>query len=114
MTIGLYRSPEPWTMGIVETDKQGRVLRFIEKPPKEKITTDQVSAGVLVCKPKVIDQIPNGLSDFGLNIIPKLLKLKKPLWALNTNSYVQDIGTPKRLVKAQKDFRDKKIDFSQI
>jgi NDP-sugar pyrophosphorylase family protein len=111
LTIGLYKSPEPWTMGVVKTNKNGKVLKFIEKPTKEEITINTVSAGILVCEPDILQFIPDGFSDFGFDINPKLLRLKKPLFALNTGSYVQDTGTYQRLSKARKDFTNGKVKF---
>ncbi|MDO8503800.1 MAG: nucleotidyltransferase family protein [bacterium] len=109
-TIGLYKSPDPWTMGVVEINEQGKILKFVEKPPKEAVTTNTVSAGILVCEPELLDYIPDGASDFAFDIFPKLLKLRKPLFALNTGSYVQDCGTPGRLAKARRDFTTGKFD----
>jgi len=111
VTIGLYKSSEPWTMGVVETNKYGRVTAFVEKPPKNEIKSDLVSAGVLVCEPEIIDYIPHGFSDFGFDVAPKLLKLDKPLFAFNPHSYVQDCGTHERLSKAKSDFKKKVIKF---
>lgn len=114
LTTGLYRAKEPWTMGIVETNKKGKILRAVEKPPKEGIATDQVGAGVIVCKPEVLNYIPSGFSDFGFDIVPKLLKSKGSLWALNTSSYVQDTGTLERLAKAQADFKNGTVKFDFV
>jgi mannose-1-phosphate guanylyltransferase/phosphomannomutase len=105
ISMGLYESYEPWTMGNVEIDRDGRVLNFIEKPEKEKVKSNLVWAGIIVCKPEVSKFIPSKKeSDFGFDIFPKLLKLGKPLFALNPGSYVQDCGTFERLSKARNDF----------
>lgn len=114
LSIGLYKSSEPWTMGVVETDKEGEILKIVEKPPKEEVATSTVSAGVMVCKPEVLNYIPKGFSDFGFDINPQLFKLKKRLFALNTGSYVQDTGTPERLAKARRDFAGNKLSFTII
>lgn len=104
MSLGLFESPEPWTQGVVETDSTGRVIKLVEKPPKEQVTTNQVNAGVYVCNPGLLDLIPEGFSDFGFDIFPKMLSLNLPVYALSTGDYVQDMGTPDRLIKAQTDF----------
>lgn len=109
LTMGLYRHHEPWTMGVIETDSDGKILSMKEKPPKEEIKTNLVNAGVYVCSPKILKYIPTGFSDFGSDIIPKLISAGKPIYGLETNAYVQDIGTPERLKKARQDFRKGKI-----
>lgn len=105
LSLGLYKCVDPWTMGVVEINEEGKILKFVEKPPREEVTTNTVSAGVLVCQPELLDYIPDGVSDLAFDIFPKLLKLKKPLFALDTGSYVQDCGTPERFAKAQADFQ---------
>lgn len=109
LTVGLYESQEPWTMGVIEADKDGKIIRFVEKPPKEEIVTNTVSAGIIVCEPEIFNYIPAGFSDFGFDIFPKLISLNKELYAFSTHSYVQDIGTPDRLTKARKDYKTGKV-----
>ena len=46
-TVALFASPEPWTGGVVETDPDGRVLRFVEKPDRKQVSTNRISAGNL-------------------------------------------------------------------
>jgi NDP-sugar pyrophosphorylase family protein len=104
-TMALYESAEPWTGGVVETDEGGRVRRFVEKPKREEVTTNLISAGIYVFEPSVLDAIPAGqFSDFGKDILPKLLAEGKPVYAMCPRVYVRDIGTPERLIKARDDF----------
>ena len=46
-TILLTPVPNPAAYGLVETDPEGRVLRFLEKPRPEQITTNTINAGRL-------------------------------------------------------------------
>jgi NDP-sugar pyrophosphorylase family protein len=105
VTVALFESPEPWTGGVVETDADGRVTRFFEKPDPKQVSTNLISAGILVVEPQVLSEIPEGeFYDFGKDLLPKLLAAGKPLYAMKPNAYVQDVGTPERLAKAQRDF----------
>ena len=104
-TVALFESPEPWTGGVVETKADGRVMRFVEKPDPKSISTNLISAGILVLEPNVLDAIPkNQFCDFGRDVFPKLLAEGKPLYAMKPEAYIQDVGTPERLAKAQRDF----------
>jgi NDP-sugar pyrophosphorylase family protein len=104
-TIGLWESPEPWTGGVVETDADGRVQRFVEKPDRKEVSTNLINAGIYLLEPAVLDAIPSGqFCDFGKDVFPKLLAQGKDLYAMKPNAYVQDIGTPERLAKAQRDY----------
>jgi len=89
----------------VETDADGRVLRFVEKPDRKEVSTNLINAGIYLLEPAVLDAIPAGkFCDFGRDLFPKLLTQGKDLYAMKPNAYVQDIGTPERLAKAQRDY----------
>jgi len=47
-SILLTPVPNPAAYGLVETDAAGRVLRFLEKPRPEQITTNNINAGIYV------------------------------------------------------------------
>jgi NDP-sugar pyrophosphorylase family protein len=50
-------------------------------------------------------RIPAGqFYDFGKDVFPKLLAAGQPVYAMTPDAYIQDIGTPERLAKAQRDF----------
>jgi NDP-sugar pyrophosphorylase family protein len=104
-TVALFASPEPWTGGVVETDSNGRVLRFVEKPDSKQVSTNLISAGIFVIEPSVLEMIPAGkFYDFGRDVFPKLLAEGRPVYAMMPEAYIQDVGTPERLAKAQHDF----------
>ncbi len=104
-TMALMESPEPWTGGVVETDAAGRVRSFVEKPPREQATSKLINAGILVLEPVVLEAIPAGqFSDFGRDVIPRLIAEGRPVFARQPAAYIQDIGTPERLAKARADF----------
>ena len=104
-TVALFASPEPWTGGVVETDSNGRVLRFVEKPDRKQVSTNLISAGIFVLEPQVLDVIPAGqFYDFGRDVFPKLLAESRPVYAMAPKAYIQDVGTPERLARAQRDF----------
>jgi NDP-sugar pyrophosphorylase family protein len=105
VTIALFESPEPWTGGVVETAAHGRIERFVEKPDPKQVSTNLISAGIFVVEPQVLDMIPEGrFYDFGKDLFPKMLADGKPLYAMKPDAYIQDVGTPERLAKAQRDF----------
>jgi NDP-sugar pyrophosphorylase family protein len=104
-TVALFESPEPWTGGVVETDTVGHVRRFVEKPDPKQVSTNLISAGIFVVEPAVLGEIPAGqFCDFGKEVFPKLLTKRLPVYAMKPDAYIQDVGTPERLAKAQRDF----------
>src|SRR5207237_9928176 len=61
-TIALTRVADPSAFGVVPTDDDGRVLAFVEKPPRESAPTDLINAGSYVLETTVLERIPEGRS----------------------------------------------------
>ena len=59
-TIVLTPVDNPSAYGLVETDADGRVRRFLEKPKPDEITCDTINAGIYVLEPDTFDRIPEG------------------------------------------------------
>jgi mannose-1-phosphate guanylyltransferase len=57
-TIALTPVQNPSAFGVVPTDRDGRVLAFIEKPPPGRAPTNLINAGTYVLEPAVLDRIP--------------------------------------------------------
>jgi NDP-sugar pyrophosphorylase family protein len=104
-TVALFESPEPWTGGVVESAEDGRVRRFLEKPARNDITTNLISAGILVLEPSVLESVPEKtFCDFGRDVFPRLVDDGAPFYAIKPQAYIQDVGTPERLEKARRDY----------
>ena len=54
------RVEDPSAFGVVERDGDGRVLRFVEKPPPGTEPSNLINAGTYVFEPGVLDRIPAG------------------------------------------------------
>lgn len=103
-TLGLFHHPDPTAAGIVGTDGDGRITRFVEKPAPEAVFSDQANAGVYVLDPSIFDFIPEGRpSDFGLDIFPALLAARQPIYGTPLGGYIQDTGTPESYRQANWD-----------
>ena len=95
MTMVRYAVANPEECGLVETDTQGRVTRFVEKPPSDQVFTNLAFSGVMVCEPGVLAAVPAATAfDFGHDLIPRLLAQGAPLYAkpLAAGEFVIDIG----------------------
>lgn len=94
MTIAATTADDPTRCGVLGLGSDGRVTSFVEKPEVAREDAP-VNAGIYVCEPRVLDYLPeSGASDFGSDIIPKLVESGEPVYALSTPAVVQDIGTP--------------------
>ena len=59
-TIALVSVENPAAYGLVETDAENRVLRFLEKPKPEDIATvdiNTINAGIYILEPSILDLI---------------------------------------------------------
>jgi mannose-1-phosphate guanylyltransferase len=104
-TIVLTPVKDPTTYGVVETEKDGRVRRFLEKPKAEEITCNNINAGTYVLEPKVLDYLPAGENySFEYGLFPDLLKRGEAFYAhIPARTYWIDIGTPERYLQVHDD-----------
>ena len=118
-TIVLTPVENPSAYGLVESESDGRVQRFLEKPKPEELaglTTNNINAGIYVLEPNVLDLIPaNENISFEYNVFPNLLKAEKRFFAFVMNAeYWRDIGTPASYLQAHHDFLGEKIKHFEI
>ena len=104
-TIVLAPVENPSAYGLVETDTEGRVQRFLEKPKADEIKVNTINAGTYVLEPKVLDFIPAGESySFEYALFPDLLRREEKFYAhIPPDTYWIDIGTPARYLQAHQD-----------
>ena len=118
-TIVLTPVENPSAYGLVESDADAKVLRFLEKPKPEELsnlTTNNINAGIYVLEPGVSDLIPAGENySFEYNLFPDLLAREKRFFAyIPQNKYWRDIGTPQSYLDAHLDFFAGKIKNIEI
>src|SRR5271156_6575577 len=61
VTIGLKSVENPLEFGIVVTDADGRVERFLEKPSWGQVFSDTINTGIYVLEPEVLQHVPPGV-----------------------------------------------------
>ncbi len=95
LTIALTPVEDPTSYGLVETDNQNKIVRFLEKPNPDEITTNMINAGTYILEPEVMSLIPSQTNcSFERDIFPLLLREKKAVFAYPANCYWIDIGKP--------------------
>lgn len=103
-TLALARKENPLEYGVVMTDRQGRIRRFLEKPGWGEVFSDTVNTGIYVLDPRILTGVPAGRSyDFSQHLFPALLRMEAPLYAQVMDGYWCDIGDPKAYVQANMD-----------
>lgn len=103
-TILLTPVDDPSAFGVVPTDERGRVLGFIEKPPRDEAPTNQINAGVYVLEPSILERIPAGEEwSVERSLFPELVADGGRVFALSTDAYWMDVGTPDKYLQANMD-----------
>ena len=89
--------------GIVEKDKNGRIIGFEEKPQNPK--TNLASMGIYIFKYSLLKRVllnecgMKGSSDFGKHIIPRMIKAFN-VYSYEFDGYWKDVGTVDEYWKA--------------
>jgi mannose-1-phosphate guanylyltransferase/phosphomannomutase len=93
VTIGLKSVDNPLEFGIVVTDEDGRIERFLEKPSWGQVFSDTINTGIYVLEPEVLRHVPDDRPfDFSKELFPLLLEMGRPLYGKVCDGYWQDIG----------------------
>lgn len=96
-TVGVYKREVKIDFGVIKTGLKEQIVDYIEKPDFEY----QVSMGVYVLEPIILQYIPkNARFDFP-DLIKTLLARNKRVCAYKHNGYWLDIGRPEDYLKAQ-------------
>ncbi|MEO8290217.1 MAG: sugar phosphate nucleotidyltransferase [Gaiellaceae bacterium] len=113
VTIGLKSVDNPLEFGIVVTDDEGRVERFLEKPSWGQVFTDTINTGIYVLDPEVLRHIPEGRPyDFSKELFPLLLEMGRPLYGYVADGYWQDIGNLDQFRQANFDALDGRVELN--
>ena len=103
-TIVLTPVADPSAYGLVETDDDGNVRRFLEKPSPDQITCDTINAGIYILEPETFDRIPDGTKwSIERQFFPSLLERGETFVAYIDRGYWLDIGTPASYVRVHRD-----------
>jgi len=97
VTISLKLMDNPATFGVVETDSDGRVTRFIEKPDLEPATSRWINAGTYLLEPEVLQHVTaNSHCMFETNLFPRLIERSEPVYGYCFDGYWLDMGTEEK------------------
>ncbi len=114
-TLILKRVPNPIEFGVVITDENHRIRRFLEKPSTSEIFSDTVNTGAYILEPEVLNYLPNNQeSDFSKDLFPTLLAKGEPMFGYIAEGYWCDVGHLDAYREAQYDalHRKVKVDFA--
>lgn len=109
-TIILTRVKNPLEYGIVMTNKQAEITRFLEKPAWGQVFSDTINTGQYIFEPEVLDFIPEQKTfDFSKDLFPILLKKQLGLFGYISERYWKDVGNLKEYQQAHFDCLDNRV-----
>jgi mannose-1-phosphate guanylyltransferase / phosphomannomutase len=110
-TLFAHPNDHPFDSDLLEIDSEGRIVAFHPKPhPSDAHYPNLVSAALYVLFPSALEFVePGRPSDWGKDVFPRLVEAQ-PLHAYRSCEYVKDIGTPERLVQAERQLRDGRLE----
>jgi mannose-1-phosphate guanylyltransferase / phosphomannomutase len=110
VTIGLKSVDNPLEFGIVVTDEDGKVERFLEKPSWGQVFSDTINTGIYVLEPEVLRHVPTDRPyDFSKELFPLLLEMGRPIYGYVCEGYWQDIGNLDQYRQANFDALDERV-----
>ena len=106
-TIVLTPVDNPRAYGLVETDAEGNIQRFLEKPGEDEITCNTINAGIYVLEPDTFDRIPKDTAwSIERSFFPSLIERGETFMAYIDHGYWIDIGTPAKYLQVHRDIMD--------
>jgi len=111
-TLVLKKVQVPLEYGVVITDEDGAVTRFLEKPNWSEVFSDTVNTGIYILEPEVLTYFKAGQKfDFSQDLFPLLLEKGKPMYGYITDEYWCDIGNLQTYLQAHYDMLSGKVKF---
>jgi mannose-1-phosphate guanylyltransferase/phosphomannomutase len=103
-TLTLTPVADPLQFGVVITNPEGQITKFLEKPDWGEVFSDTINTGIYILEPKVLELIPAGENrDWSKDIFPLMLERKDPLYGCTLKGYWQDIGNTDAYLETSKD-----------
>ncbi|HPC11020.1 MAG TPA: sugar phosphate nucleotidyltransferase [candidate division Zixibacteria bacterium] len=104
-TLLLTRMENPLAYGIVITDDDGRIVRFLEKPSWGEAFSDTINTGIYILEPAAIEMIPPRVNfDFSQNLFPLMLSRQMGLFGKIMAGYWKDVGNVGEYRRVHADF----------
>lgn len=95
-TLVVYSVDDPSKYGVVVSNEQAEVLRFVEKP--QKFISNKINSGLYLLSSSMLDRISLRPTSIEREIFPKMAE-EGQLCSMVLNSFWMDIGQPKDFLK---------------
>jgi mannose-1-phosphate guanylyltransferase/phosphomannomutase len=101
-TLVLQHVENPLEFGVVMTEDDGHIRRFLEKPSWGEVFSDTVNTGMYILEPSVFRLMEHAKSyDWSQDIFPRMLAESSPLFGYILEDYWTDVGSLDQYRQAQ-------------
>jgi mannose-1-phosphate guanylyltransferase/phosphomannomutase len=115
VTIALQRVTNPLEFGVVVTDENGRITRFLEKPSWGEVFSDTINTGIYVLEPGILERMTRGKNyDFSKDLFPDMLRDGAKLGGYIIDAYWTDIGNLDQYQQANYDALEGKVHLDSL
>jgi mannose-1-phosphate guanylyltransferase/phosphomannomutase len=95
LTIALTPVEDPLQFGVVITDEEDRIEKFLEKPGWGEVFSDTINTGIYIIEPEILEYIPAETNfDFAKDLFPLLMDENITLYGPKITGYWRDVGNP--------------------
>ena len=109
-TLVLTHSKNPLQFGVVITNNDGKITRFLEKPSWGEVFSDTINTGIYIIEPDVLQLVPYQQDyDFSKNLFPLLLEKDAGLFGYISDGYWRDVGNLNEYQEAHLDALDAQV-----
>jgi len=114
-TLVLTQVDIPLAYGVVVTQADGRIVRFVEKPDWSRVVGRLINTGIYFLEPEALQLIPKDAPyDFGRQLFPRMLQLGFPVYGYVSEEYWCDVGDPAAFLRAQGDLLTGRAGLSAV
>ncbi len=112
LTIALTPVEDPLQFGVVITDEEGRIEKFLEKPGWGEVFSDTINTGIYIIEPEILEYIPAETNfDFAKDLFPLLMDEQITLYGPKIKGYWRDVGNPHSYRDVYGDILSGKVNF---
>ncbi|OQX73984.1 MAG: mannose-1-phosphate guanyltransferase [Campylobacteraceae bacterium 4484_4] len=112
LTIALTPVEDPLQFGVVITDEEERIEKFLEKPGWGEVFSDTINTGIYIIEPEILEYIPHETNfDFAKDLFPLLMEENITLYGPRITGYWRDVGNPYSYRDVYTDILGGKVNF---
>ena len=109
VTISLWPVKNVEEYGVVDLQPDGRIMRFVEKPPRHEAPSNLINAGAYCMEAEVLDYIPpKKFVSMEMEVFPKIIDDGKPFYGYTFDGYWIDVGRHSSYIEATRVLLKKK------